>query len=132
YRLFAPLLPHLRAAAERAEPLFPSERDPEPAADVARLWNGLGYHLHAVADYTGARESCERALRIDEAAFGPDHPNVARDVNNLGLVLQALGDLAGARKCFERALGIFQAKLPPDHPHIRTVEGNLRALEATG
>ena len=41
-----------------------------------------------------ARECFERALKIDEKVYGPDHPTVAIDVNNLGLVLQALGKLA--------------------------------------
>ena len=68
------------------------------------------------------------ALRIDEAVFGPDHPNVATDVNNLGSVLQALGDRAGARECFQRALGIFRQRLPPDHPYIRITEENLRRV----
>ena len=76
-----------------------------------------------------AKAAYERALRIDEAVFGPDHPNVARDVNNLGLVLQALGDLQGAKAAFERALGILEKFLPPDHPHIRIVRGNLAHLQ---
>jgi tetratricopeptide (TPR) repeat protein len=81
-----------------------------------------------MGDLAGARAAYERALAIDEAAYGPDHPAVARDVNNLGMVLKDLGDLAGARAAFQRALAIFEAFLPPDHPHIRTVRGNLEAL----
>lgn len=71
----------------------------------------------------------ERALRIDEAAFGPHHPNVARDVNNLDLVLKAVGDLEAAKLRFERALRIFEKQLGPDHPSTRTVRDNLQALE---
>ena len=55
----------------------------------------------------------ERALKIDEAAFGPDHPNVAIDVNNLGGVMQDLGDLAGARVMYERALEIKRKFIRP-------------------
>ncbi len=125
YALFAPLLPHVRAVAERAE------QARLPAA--GRLWNSLGYHLQAVADYRGARECFARALRIDEAAFGPDHPNVARDVNNLGRVLQDLGDLAGARECFARALRIDKAAFGPDHPEVATDVNNLGSvLQALG
>ena len=75
----APLLawqPQLRFVAERA-----SEKDSEHAAD---LLNELGYHLNEMADFAGARAACERALKIDEASFGPDHPKVAIRVNNLG------------------------------------------------
>ena len=60
--------------------------------------------LRALGELAQARGCFERALRIDEAAFGPDHPNVARDVNNLGLVLKDLGELAQARGCYERRI----------------------------
>ena len=73
----------------------------------------------------GARKSYERALRIDEASFGPDHPNVANSVNNLGSVLHDLGDLATARQCFERGLRIAEATLGPDHLSVATLVNNL-------
>jgi hypothetical protein len=47
------------------------------------------------ADLAGARAAYERALRIDEAVFGPEHPNVAIRVNNLGGV-RAFGLWRGA------------------------------------
>jgi tetratricopeptide (TPR) repeat protein len=84
--------------------------------------------LRDLGDLTGVRASFKRALAIDKAAYGPNHPDVARDVNNLGLVLQDLGDLAGARAAYERALRILEKSLPPDHPNIRTVRGNLEGL----
>jgi len=121
YALYAPLLPHVRSAAESAE-----LAGIEPAGE---LWNSLGYHISDLADYAGAKLAYERALRMDETAFGPDHPTVAIRVNNLGSVLKDLGDLAGARACFERALRIFRQFLPAGHPNIKIVEGNLRSLE---
>jgi tetratricopeptide (TPR) repeat protein len=84
--------------------------------------------LKAEGDLAGARAAYERALRIDEKSFGPDHPNVARDVNNLGFVLVDLGDLAGARAAFARALGICERVLGLDHPRTRTVRANLGSL----
>jgi len=98
------------------------------------LWNNLGYHLKMVADYTGARESYERALGLWRGAYGQgdedaQHPQVATALNNLGLVQQALGELAGARESFERALRIFEnSQLPPDHPYIESLKGKLEAL----
>ena len=53
-------------------------------------------------DLEGAKALYERALAIDEAALGPDHPNVAIRLNNLGGVLKAQGDLEGAKALFER------------------------------
>ena len=111
---FFPLRPHLEAAA--------------PAAEAAGLWNSLGYHLKMVAAYGSARACFERALRIDEAALGPDHPSVAIRVNNLGAVLKALGDLPAAHACFERALRIGEAALSPDHPNVARDVNNLGAV----
>ncbi len=118
FQLLRPHLPLLAAHAEEAN-----------LKAAGRLWNSFGVHLWMVADYPSARAAYERALRMDEAAFGPDHPNVATLVNNLGNVLRDLGDLAGARQAFERALRILQKFLPPDHPNIKIVQGNLDSLE---
>jgi len=111
----------VRAAAAHAERLNP------PTA--GRLWNSLGYYLQALADYAGARAAYERALRIKEAIYEPNHPSIATTVNNLGGVLQALGETAGARAAFERALRIWEQTLPQDHPHIRIVRSNLASLD---
>ncbi|HCR71890.1 MAG TPA: hypothetical protein DIW23_10640 [Anaerolineae bacterium] len=64
--------------------------------------------LHDLGDLQGAKSAHERALKINEAVFGSEHPEVARAVNNLGIVLRDLGDLQGARVAFKRALPIFQ------------------------
>jgi len=93
---------------------------------MATSVNNLGRVLR---DLAGARAAFERALHLDEAAFGPDHPNVAIRVNNLGNALQDLGDLAGARAAYERALRIKLRFLPPDHPHIRLTQRNLAVLD---
>jgi tetratricopeptide (TPR) repeat protein len=114
---YKPLRAHVEVAANWAE------RDHLDTA--GSLWVNSGFHLRAVAEYTGARQAYERALRIDEDAFGPDHPNVATDVNNLGLVLKDQGDLAGARQTFERALRIDEAAFGPDHPEVATDVNNL-------
>jgi tetratricopeptide (TPR) repeat protein len=105
-----------RSAYERALKL-----NPENATRI----NNLGSVMQDLGDLAGARAAFERALKIDEAAFGPDHPNVARDVNNLGSVMQDLGDLAGARSAFERVLGILEKTLPPEHPYVASTTNNL-------
>jgi hypothetical protein len=76
----------------------------------------------------GARACYERTLKIDEAAYGPDHPEVATDVSNLASVLQDRGDLVGARACYERALRIFERSLEWDHPKTKAVRRNLETL----
>ena len=84
--------------------------------------------LRDLGDLAGARTQYELALRIGEAALGPDHPDVGTMRSNLGLVLQNLGDLAGARTQFERAVQISEAALGPDHPTVRTIRGNLQGM----
>jgi len=70
----------------------------------------------------------ERALKIGETVYGPNHPDVAIDVNNLGGVLQDLGDYPAAKAAYERALDIFKKVLPADHPNIKIVQENLESL----
>jgi Tfp pilus assembly protein PilF len=84
--------------------------------------------LRRLGNPTASRATFERALAIDEAVYGPEHPSVGRDVNNLGLVLAELGDLAGARAAFERALAIDEAVYGLDHPMTRLVAHNLAQL----
>ena len=82
----------------------------------------------AQGDYAGARPLYERALRIDEAALGPTHPDVATSLNNLAVLLRAQGDYAGARPLYERALRIKEAALGPTHPSVATSLNNLAEL----
>ncbi len=109
--------PQLRAVAEAA-----AARRSEAAAG---LYNELGHHLWMLADYAGAQAAYARALAIDEALFGSDHPNVAIDANNLGSVLRDLGDLNGAQAALERALAIDQTHFGSDHLNIAIDANNL-------
>ncbi len=118
-----PLIPHASTVLSHAEAIqFASD-------ETAQLLNQIGLYLYARADYAQAKKMYERALAIDEAALGSDHPNVAIRLNNLGLVLEAQGDLAGAKALFERALQILREFLGDDHPTTKTVQNNLRILE---
>ena len=115
----ARLLPHALIVEEQSEAL-----NVAPTA-TGRLANQTGLYFLGRAQYVEAKRSFEQAMRIDEAAFGPDHPNVARDVNNLGTVLQDIGDFAAARQCYERALRIDETAFGPDHPNVAIGVNNL-------
>jgi tetratricopeptide (TPR) repeat protein len=118
----ARLLPHALAAAGHAEAL-------QVASEATgRLLNQAGLYLWGRAEFAQAKAAFERALAIDEAVFGPDHPKVATRVNNLGLVLRDLGDLAGARAAFERALAIWEKQLGPEHPNVALAVNNLGSV----
>jgi len=115
----ARLLPHALAAAGHAE-------SPGVASEATgRLLNQAGGYLQGRAEFAEAKTAFERALAIDEVAFGPNHPSVATAVNNLGGVLQDLGDLTGARAAFERALAIDEAAFGPNHPNVARDVNNL-------
>lgn len=85
-------------------------------------------------DYPGCRlllivlvEDLEwRALKIDEAVDGSDHPNVATYINNLGGVLRDLGNHAGAKA--ERALKIAETVCGPDHPITQAIRNHLESF----
>jgi hypothetical protein len=51
-----------------------------------------------------------RALAIDEARFGPDHPAVGSDLNNLAALLQATNRPGEAEPLYRRALAIHEAR----------------------
>ena len=79
----------------------------------------------------GAKDCFERALRIDEAAFGPEHPDVATDINNLGAVLFDQGDVPRALPYLERALAIREATLGPDHPDTQESRRNVEIARSS-
>ncbi len=106
----ARLLPHALVAVDNA-----AAAAVEPEATVALLIQ-VGSYLRGRAELRQARRLLERALAIQEAQLGPNHPQVAATLSNLGKVLHDLGDLAAARVAIERALEIYEAQLELHHP----------------
>jgi tetratricopeptide (TPR) repeat protein len=116
------LLPHALLATQYAEMV-----EVAPYA-TGRLLNQMGLYFRYRAQFEEALAAYERALRIDEAAYGPDHPTVAIRINNLGRVLQDLGDLEGAKAAYERALRIDEATYGWDHAYVATAVNNLGSV----
>ena len=76
-----------------------------------------------------------RALAIDEASYGAEHPLVAIRLNNLGSLMYATDRLGEAEPLMRRMVAIFlkfQRATGHPHPHRETVLANhailLRAL----
>ena len=69
-----------------------------------------------------------RALAIDEASLGKDHPKVAIRLNNLAALLQATNRLGEAEPLMRRALAIDEASLGKDHPTVASDLNNLATL----
>jgi tetratricopeptide (TPR) repeat protein len=76
---------------------------------TSRLMNQLSQYLRTRCQFPEAERLCRRALAIDEASCGPDHPNVARVLNNLARLLQDRNRLDEAEPLFRRALAIDEA-----------------------
>jgi tetratricopeptide (TPR) repeat protein len=110
-----------------------SERLNVSPSQTSDLLNRVAMYLLARAQLPAARASFERALRVDQAAHGRDHPDVARDLHGLGWALKELGDLEDARAKFEEAVRVDQATQGRDHPDVaRDLHGLGWALKDLG
>ena len=116
-----PLAPHAQSVTQWADAAGIAE-------PTARLMNQLGVLLRAKSLHAQAEPLYRRALAIDEASFGPDHPDVAIRLNNLAALLQATNRLAEAEPLMRRALAIDEASFGPDHPNVAIRLNNLAAL----
>jgi CHAT domain-containing protein len=82
-------------------------------------------------DYEIALESGARALRIREAALGPDHPDVAVSLNDVANVYENMERSEQAIALFQRAIAICERVLEPDHPVLAIVLMNAGASYRT-
>ena len=119
---YASLAPHIEAVAAHVSSY-------RILAEKISLLRDLGIYLSASEQLRAARTTFERVLAINEAAYGPDHPEVAKSLGNLGVVQWQLGELKEARASLERALAIFQATHGPDHPEVAPTLINLGAVQ---
>ena len=119
-----PLRPHMHVAVQHADTRGVAE-------PTTSLMGQLGILLWAKALHADAETLERRALAIDEASYGPDHPNVARDLNNLVLLLRDTNRLAEAEPLMRRtflSLVDFTRRTGHDHPHVRDVYRNYAGL----
>ena len=59
-----------------------------------------------------------RALEIDVAAFGEQHPTVAIRLNNLATLLLHTNRIEEAEPLMRRALEIYEAAFGEQHPAV--------------
>ena len=69
-----------------------------------------------------------RALEIDEATFGRQHPNVAIRLNNLATLLHETNRLGEAEPLIWRALEIDETAFGEQHPSVAVSLNNLATL----
>jgi hypothetical protein len=88
---WAVLLPHVLAATSH----FDIQRQDAGGADAAGLLDRAATYLQVQARLAEARPLAERALAIDETAYGPDHPEVAIRLTVLLYILYGWGSWLG-------------------------------------
>jgi tetratricopeptide (TPR) repeat protein len=116
-----PLAPHALTVAQHSD----SAGIAEP---TAWLMNHLGLLFRIKALHAQAEPLLRRALAINEASLGDDHPNVAACLNNLSQLLQATNRFAEAEPLMRRALAIDEARFGEDHPNVATRLNNLALM----
>lgn len=89
-----------------------------PAATTAWLLSNAGTYLRRHGRFGEGLPLHQQALRLREAALGPDHPDLATDLNYLGQALTALGRPTEALPLHQRALRIREAACGSDHPEV--------------
>lgn len=92
------------------------------------LQNELALLLIEANRLEEAETLLRQTLQVDEAQFGPNHPNVARDLNNLAQLLRTTNRLNEAETLMRRALVIDEIIFGPNHPSIATALNNLALL----
>ena len=95
---------------------------------VAAASNDLAQLLHRTNRLGEAELLMRRALEIDEAAFGKQHPTVAIRLNNLANLLHAASRLREAEPLMRRALEIDVAAFGLQHPTAANRLNNLAQM----
>ena len=93
--------------------------------------NNLAGLYQATNRLAKAEPMYKRALAIDEASFGKDHPDVARDLNNLARLYQAMNRLAEAEPMMKLGVEIllrFTCRTGHPHPHLESAVENYAGL----
>ena len=107
----------LAEATARAEPKL-----------VAWASNERAQLLQRTNRFAEAEPLMRRALEIDSAAFGEQHPTVARDLNNLAMLLKNTNRIEEAEPLMRRALEIDSASFGEQHPTVARDLNNLAML----
>jgi tetratricopeptide (TPR) repeat protein len=92
------------------------------------LLNGLALLLATKSLHAQAELYYRRSLKLAEASYGQDHPEVALRLNNLATLLVDTNRLAEAEPLMRRALEIGEKSFGPNHPKVALRLSNLAHL----
>lgn len=94
----------------------------------SRLVIDAAQAYQAMGQYDKAEPLLRRALAIEEAEYGPDHPEVANALNCLASLLHDMNRYQEAEPLYRLALAIDEVGLGPNHPHVSRDLNDLALL----
>lgn len=97
----------------------------EGAVTQANLLNITGDIFEILGDGRKSLESYEKALKMHEALYQGNHPDIAMSLNNVGVAYQKLGDNAKSLEFKEKALKMQEALYQGNHPGVATSLNNV-------
>jgi len=98
---------------------------------MEEAWRDLSTQFYALAEakkFSEAEEVGKEVLRIAEAIFGPDHPEITLSLNELAAIAIAQKKYDDAERLFKRTLDINEHILGHDHPNVAADLSNLAFL----
>ena len=101
---------------------------------LATTFNNLSMHkLHYAGDVSGARQLCDKAIKLVIECFGDDHHGLGKIYENSGTIYLTEGDYGKAIAHLEKSIGINRTNLGPDHPNVGAAKTTLGlALKRSG
>lgn len=88
----------------------------KPYQDLAEVLQKAAHYLSDRGRYEQAEPLYERALRIGQQIWGPEHPQVASTLCDLAFLYDNLGQYQQAESLFQRALSLWESVRGPAHP----------------
>ena len=99
--------------------------------DLGKLWFKLGYHqIYGISNGLLGKTYLERALKINETHYGPDHPSTGITLTNLGNAYGSLGDYAKAVEYTKQAYTIFKKFYGDSHGYTKLALRNLNRFKS--
>jgi tetratricopeptide (TPR) repeat protein len=92
---------------------------------VAQTLNNMAIVRKALGEHQEALQLYDRALKIREATYGPQHSSVGDTLYNMAVLRKSLGEMAEAKALYLRCEQIYAAVYGADHSE--TVDARKRA-----
>ncbi len=94
-------------------------------AESGHICDNAASVLQDLGEYEKALAFFEKAVKLKEAALGPEHRDTATSYNNIALLYYDMGDYDKALESYDKALKITEAVLGPAHPSTAATYDNL-------